>query len=247
MSRIAVLGDSISQGMGRKKINYMAVLQQKMPNDEFHNFAVGATTIRYALEILPDILKYDPDIVVVFYGNVDAALRPDIYGEDQFVLRLPKRYRDFWMLDPRPFFSHKSIKRILQKIDSSCRVKAKKLLMKKHGAKPFIELDEFSSLYTELVSRLIRRGRGVILVSTVTIDDYYFPGSTQQYKEYNGAIQKVANHYHVRYVDLFTTLSAYSYKKICNYDHFHPNEYGYKIIGNIIAEEILKCRPEQEN
>ena len=239
--KIAVLGDSISEGLGSKKINFISDLKESVPDADIRNFARGATTIRYAMKILPEVQAYDPDIVVVFYGNVDAALRPDIYEKNKRLKFFPKRYRDFWMLDPRPFFSHYPLKRALQKLESSCRVKIKKMLMKWKGARPMVSLDEFSIIYENFVHKIFRADRQILLVSTVTIDDFYFPGSARQYEAYNRAMEKISDSNHLHFVDLYHVLARYPFDEVCNYDHFHPNATGYRVIAKVLAGEIHHC------
>ena len=77
--KIAVVGDSITQGIGSKKINYVEIMKTDLGrNFSIKNYGLTGTTIKYAYEIIEEINEYNPDIVVLSYGNVDAQIRPNI-------------------------------------------------------------------------------------------------------------------------------------------------------------------------
>ena len=75
--KIILLGDSITQGLGSKKVNFTRELARLMGSGtEIINFALTGTTINYGLELLPQIESEQSDVVVILYGNVDAQIRP---------------------------------------------------------------------------------------------------------------------------------------------------------------------------
>lgn len=60
--KVTIIGDSISQGLGKKKINYCESLKNKIENltgviCNLENLAVTGKTIIYANEIIEDIIK----------------------------------------------------------------------------------------------------------------------------------------------------------------------------------------------
>ena len=81
MSRIVLLGDSITQGLGSQKVNFTSELEALRQDDEIINMALTGTTIKYACDNVKDILAAKPDMVIILYGNVDAQIRPSRSGK----------------------------------------------------------------------------------------------------------------------------------------------------------------------
>ena len=235
--KIAILGDSISEGVGSKKINYISSLSRNLnKNYQIKNFAYTGTTIKYAIQKIPELLAYNPDVVIVFYGNVDAILRPKTDGKLNLYHILPKRYRGNGMLDPRPIYSRNLYKSILEHADSLFRYNFKKLLIMMYGVYSWVGIEEFTENYQQLIDAINAEHRRIILVSTVTIDDYYFPNSTAQFIKYNSVIQQLARENNKLYLDLYSFLNEFDKDEIYGADHFHPNANGYEIIGKKLAE-----------
>ena len=114
--KIVLLGDSITQGLGSKKISFVKELQ-KLTGEETKiiNLALTGTTILYAIDILDKIKEEKADLVLILYGNVDAQIRPNREG---FIFKkLPTRFKinNGSMISPRPFYSQQWYKKILQK------------------------------------------------------------------------------------------------------------------------------------
>lgn len=239
---VVLLGDSITQGLGSKKVNFTEELQNRL-GDCFcvKNMALTGTTIHYAEEILPTILEEKPQYAVIVYGNVDAQIRPRRTG--RIFKHIPKRFQKNGMLMPRPFYSHSLRKRIIQKFENKLRYLYSKLIYVVDGSEQWVSIQEFSEAYRKVVDSLKREGIQVIACSTVAIDNKMFPGSLEQYMKFNSEIKKIAQLEEITYVDIFSRLNT----AVCNigwgniycYDHFHPNEGGYDIIAEIIADTIL--------
>ena len=75
---IIIVGDSISEGIGQKKINYEIFLKKAMNKYNIINMARTGTTIKYGNTISEEIIKLNPKYVIIFYGNVDAQIRANI-------------------------------------------------------------------------------------------------------------------------------------------------------------------------
>ena len=70
-----------------------------------------------------------------------------------------------------------------------------------------------------------------------------FPGSLEQYERFNTEIQIIAEAKKIPYVDVFSPLKRAvcdgGWKSVYCYDHFHPNEGGYKIMAEVIADNLI--------
>ena len=239
--KVILLGDSITQGLGSKKVNFTQALQNKLGGNYIvENMALTGTTILYAREILHSVISHKPKYVVILYGNVDAQIRPNRQGV--IFPYIPGRFRKNGMLMPRPFYSHSFIKRLGQKIDNSLRKLFSSVIYKVDGSEQWVEIDTFSATYNFVVNKLLEAGIQVIACSTVFIDEKLFHGSLSQYKIFNKAIAAMADNYHFIYVDLLAPLEKAvkhsGWDAFYNYDHFHPKSGGYELIADILAQQI---------
>lgn len=232
--KVVLLGDSITQGLGSKKINFSKYLQSLLKESEIINLALTGTTIMYAMDLVPEIEKINPDYVVILYGNVDAQLRPNRAGK--VFKYLPKRFKlnNGSMLSPRPFYSHIWYKKMIQKIENILRLCFRKIIFCVDGSEQWVNIGQYEKNYNSLCKDLVKRKIGLILCSNVFLDEKYFPGSQSEYQKYNEIIFQMSKKYNAKYIDLYSAfmekVQRDGWRKSYNYDHFHPNEYGYKLI-----------------
>ena len=89
--KVVVLGDSISEGIGSKKMNYISSCERILGKQYvFTNMAKTGSTINYPCEHLSEIINENPDICVIMYGSVDAQIRANRFKIKHL---LPKHYR----------------------------------------------------------------------------------------------------------------------------------------------------------
>lgn len=246
--KIVILGDSISQGIGTKKINYVKYLEESIKlkgiECKIINLAMTGTTIVYAKNILDKIKIENPDLVIIMYGSVEAQIRPNI-DKNRFHLKdiTPSRYKNIGgMLDPRALYSSKLTKRMTQYLDNIYRKFWKLILVKTQGVYQKLNKEMFNSEYNELLKELTAIGTKIICVSTIYIDDYYFLNSSKEYVIYNKIINDLAIKFDVKYVDVYSRLEKevveQGWKKFYTADHFHPNVIGLELIAKLIAKEV---------
>lgn len=248
--KILILGDSISEGLGSKKYNYSDFLKEKLYkkgiNIEVFNLAYSGTTIKYVESIKKSIKEINPDVTILFYGNVDGMLRPNINHYPNYFGMLPKRYQKNGMLNPRPFYSRVWYKKLIQMIDSFIRTTLNKTLLKFQGSYTWVSLDDFKIIYDNVVNFLLSINSKIICTSTVSIDEKYFPGTLESYKKFNDIIQSISEgKENVYFFDIFNELQVYKIEEVFLLDHFHPSINGYKILANKYAnliDEIYKCK-----
>lgn len=229
--KVILLGDSITQGLGSKKINFTQALQDRLGASFIvENLALTGTTILYAKQILDDIISREPDYVVIVYGNVDAQIRPNRQGH--IFSHIPGRFRKNGMLMPRPFYSHSFLRKWGQKIDNWLRYFFSVVIYKVDGSEQWVNIEQFHDTYIAVLKKLLANDCHVLTCSTVYIDDRLFPGSLNQYKIFNQEITRMAKTYQCNFVDLFNPLQKkvqeYGWEAYYNYDHFHPNRGGVR-------------------
>lgn len=241
--RIAVFGDSISEGIGSRKINYCDYLRELLRNYYniviIDNYAHTGTTISYIEDIKEHWYDNRYDVVIIAYGNVDAMLRPDLNHSPNLYALLPSRYKQNGMLNPRPYYSKRWYKSIGQHFDSWFRWHLNKFLLTFQGATTWVSEAEFKRKYSNSLEDFKRVSENFILLSTVHVSDRYFPGTNSSYMKYNEIIKYLSQQFHTVYVDLYNL----NFPNNEFYDDvFHPNEEGYKRIATIICEEIKQIR-----
>lgn len=240
--KIGVFGDSISEGIGSKKNNYCLYLKSLLSNYyetvTIMNYSLTGTTIHYILDNIEDewINSYY-DVIIIAYGNVDAMLRPDISGKINLYSYLPKRYQKNGMLNPRPYFSNRWHKSMIQHLDSWGRWHLNRILLCIQGRTTWVSVDEFRKKYGMTIERLRPHTKAFILLSTVRVEERYFPGTNESYQCFNHVIKQLAEQEsQTLFINLYHDLVG---KEYFYHDLFHPSEKGYKEIANTLAEKII--------
>ena len=241
--KVLLLGDSITAGLGSKKINFTSLLKRKILNSTIINFAKTGTTIDYVLENYKQIDEFDFDYVILLYGSVDAQIRPNQNGK--FYNLLPKRFKsnNGSMLSPRPFYSKNFFKHLFQIIENFFRKLFRNLVILIDGTEQWVKIDDFEKKYSDVCYYFKEKNKKVICCSCFYIDDKYFKGSTSEYLKYNECIKKIAKKNKIKYIDFYSKfkddVEKNGWKKSFNHDHFHPNENGYEYISTVLAKEII--------
>ena len=147
--RIVLLGDSITQGIGSKQINYTEMLEIELKKygiiPEFFNLALTGTTVEYAFSKIDQITIINPDYVVIMYGSVDLQIRPNMETNRFGILSItPKRYKEIkGMLNPRPFMSKKPRRYILECLDNIYRKIWRKVVLVTQGSMQYLTEKQF--------------------------------------------------------------------------------------------------------
>jgi len=241
--RVALLGDSITQGLGSKRINFTDELSLLLPeNSTVFNLAESGTVIDYVKDLFPLLIKEKIDVAVILYGNVDAMVRPSRTGK--VFKQLPKRFRNLngAMIMPRPFYSHKWYKRFFQYLENYLRTVFRKLVLIIDGTEQWMPFERYVSEYAYVCAGLREMGITPVICSTVFIDDDLFNGSDSEYRRYNKWMKDYAEKNNIPFVDLYNVLKKHvdleGWQKYYNHDHFHPNGTGYLVMAESIAKSI---------
>ena len=237
--KIVIYGDSISEGIGKRKNNYCnqlkCLLLEKFPSVEIKNLAHTGTTITYLKELLENSCNI-ADVTIIAYGNVDAMLRPDINHKPNYYSFLPSRYKQNGMLNPRPYYSKKWYKNFFQHCDSIIRCTLNKLLLKLQGETTWISEKEFYEIYCPCIRKIKKNGCSrIVLLSTVKVSDRFFPGTNEKYEIFNKIIKNIAIEEQCTYIDLYNNLIN---EEDFYDDKFHPNTLGYEKIASLIIQNL---------
>lgn len=250
MGKVYLVGDSITQGLGSRKINFQKELEDRLRGEfEVVNLALTGTTIQYANMLIDDneiIAADNVSFCVILYGNVDAQIRPNRSG--RLFRLIPSRYRKNGMLMPRPFYSRSLLKRLGQLIDNLGRSFFAKMIIWLDGTEQWVDIATFSAEYRKFVNSLTERGLIPILCSTVFIDEKLFHETPNQYELFNAEIQKLSIEKELIYIDFYQLfkrkVSEKGWGAYFNHDHFHPNGAGYGVMAREIARAIKLSKPK---
>ena len=245
--KIVLLGDSITQGIGRLQINYSSKLYELLKTDykdekiKIHNLALTGTTVKYAMSLLETIDQINPDIVIIMYGTVDLQVRPNMETNRFGMLSLtPGRYKNIkGMLNPRPFISNRRGKRFLDRIDNIYRWIWKRVVVMTQGTMQYSDLNTFKIEYLQLLDAL--KKYKIIVCSTIYLDaKIYTKRSLLNYEAANNFLESA----HEFYVDLYSKqrdyVSVNGWKSLYYDDHCHPNESGYASLAQELTKTVAR-------
>jgi lysophospholipase L1-like esterase len=159
---------------------------------------------------------------------------------------MPKHYKTVnGILHPRPFYSKKPIKFIINIIDNIIRHILKKIVILTQGWYQYFNTKEFLENYKKVINNLlhINKNLKIICISTVFCDDKIYNNSNKQYEIVNKGIETICtNNSNCYFIDIYNILKEqtlkYGWNKLYYKDHFHPNITGYKIISSEIIKKM---------
>lgn len=186
------------------------------------------------------------------YGSVDARIRPDT-DKNRFYLwsLVPKHYRKNGMMDPRPFYSRKKIKKFLQIGDNLIRSLVCKVMFLTQGKCQWCSVERFEIQYNNVLENLRPIIPNIILLTPAYIDEkIYGEDNVIQYKKYTNVVKRIAEEQHLSVIDIYSTLKKAvdesGWNSVFYLDHFHPNARGYEIMADLIYKEILKLQIKKQ-
>jgi lysophospholipase L1-like esterase len=238
---IAFLGDSITAGIGKKTISFVDVIQRQYATVNFKNYAFSGTTIDYIDKVLQDVLSLSPSHVFICYGNVDVMIKPK---RAKIFYSLPQRYQinNGNRLGRRAFFSSSFKKRTLQRIEEVIKTCIRKTIVLFEGTEQWNSVMSFEEKLEKYCNLFSSNSIVPIIVSTVYIDDSFFPGSNEEYKNINQLTSNYAKMNGFIFVDIYSELLNCVQNKGWDYcyskDHFHPNNRGNRIIAKKLIETM---------
>ena len=245
MMKVVLLGDSITEGIGKQLRNFQPELERLLGADwTVRNLAKTGSTSDCVGTQMDKIEEERPDFAVLLFGNVDAQIRPSRTG--RIFRHLPGRFgaENGCMILPRPFYSHKWYLRWIQRMENAVRAFFRKLVYRVDGSEQWISLDQYRNNLIAACEMLRQRGAVPVICSTVCIDEELFPGSDHEYRKYNEEARRIAVDKKLPFVDLYDALRSAvgenGWENVFNADHFHPNQKGYEIIAAQIAAALKR-------
>lgn len=222
--RVAVFGDSIAEGLGARGRPFPILVADDL-NAELVDLSETARQVTDSLRLIEKARGCE--IVVIAHGATEALWRPT----DAALRLVPARWRRPGWLDPRPYFSSRRPRRLGQRAESALRWRLKLVLMRVFGSVQWLPAAEYEQTLTELVECL--HDSRVVVLSTLAVDDRFFPGSAAELERYSRINRETALAAGALFVDVSGACRRWS-----DYlaDHFHPDAEGHRRIATMLLE-----------
>ena len=262
------LGDSLTEGVGSKRISHVAELAKQLGASEFRlrpidssngqvkfnvagfmnaaasglwlwNLACEGKTIESDFEWLPLISALGPELVVVFRGSLESIIRPAMLRNDAWPWWVPRAWRNYSAMDPRCYFSAAWWRKAKQTSVDVIKQKARLKLLSQQPGKPLMELEEFAQNQSELLQKLRALGARVLVLGLLPVDEAGFPNSPAYFKSVNRRLKEIANAAGVEFLDWGSLLPAKgTHAELFYRDSFHPNEAGARALSEILLQAL---------
>ena len=234
--KIIVLGDSIAAGLGVKNQCYADLLRTNLERSgrqtALINLACTAFQITDSQKLLPQVAAENPNFVIIAHGITEAIIRP-VPAAMRYV---PRRWRTIGWLDPRPYYSRRLTKRLVQRIESAARWRLKAHLIRRFGGETLLALSDFERQLADTLEWLLQKTSAqIILVTHNGIDERFYPGSKTSLDDYGQCVKKSGICPRIGVCDVSQTLTQWS-----DYfaDHFHPNAAGHTKIAKALQQKV---------
>ena len=225
------LGDSLTEGVGSKRISHVSELAKLLRASEFRlrpidtlngyvefnvaglmqqqaasdlwlwNLACEGKTIESDFEWLQLISALRPELVVVFRGSLESIIRPAMLFDNEWPWWVPRSWRTYSAMDPRCYFSTTWWRKAKQTSVDALKQKARLKLLKLRSGKALMELEKFAQYERELLQQLRTLAPRVLVMGLLPVADTRFPNSPAYFKSVNTKLKKIADGAGVEFYD----------------------------------------------
>jgi lysophospholipase L1-like esterase len=262
------LGDSLTEGVGSKRISHVTELAKQLGASEFRlrpiesrngqvdfnlaglmqqrpsdlwlwNLACEGKTIESDFAWLPLIRALRPELVIVFRGSLESIIRPAMLFEGAWPWWVPRSWRNYSAMDPRCYFSATWWRKAKQTSVDALKQKARLRLLRLQPGKPLMELEKLVQYHSELLPQLRALGARVLVLGLLPVDDACFPNSPTYFAEVNKKLNYIANASGAEFFDWASLLPAKgTHAELFYRDSFHPNEAGARALAEILLQAL---------
>jgi len=262
------LGDSLTEGVGSKRISHVGELAKQLGASEFRlrpidalnghvdfnvaglmnaaasdlwlwNLACEGQTIETDFKWLPLISALRPELIVVFRGSLESIIRPSMVCDGAWPWWVPRPWRNYSAMDPRCYFSTTWWRKAKQTSVDALKQKARLKLLKQQPGKPLMELEKFARYQSELLQKLQALAAHVLVLGLLPVDETRFPASPAHFATVNEKLKEVAEAAGAEFFDWASLLPAKgTHAELFYRDSFHPNEAGARALAEILRQAL---------
>lgn len=225
--RIGLMGDSIASGLGVRNKRYMDLVCAR-GGHELVDYSLTGSTLRQSWQRYLERPDAGLSTMIIAHGITEPIPRPTKHS----LRHLPARWQRLGWMDPRPYYSSRLRRRLLERLESAIRWRVKNRLIAKSGYEVLEGLEDYLAVLDEVARTLTARGVNVVLLEPTSIDERYFPGASVKQLEYWAGALQVAGVRHVRTRPVLREWHDYLA------DHFHPNDAGHEKLAQLVLAEV---------
>lgn len=245
---LLLIADSVCGGFGqRDKKSFIHKAAENLGITIWDESATGMSSSAY-LEFLHSGTPLCPEqqpplsdlakvkVAVIAIGNVDGK---KTFKQKNFLgLIVPPRYRKE-KIDPRPYYSSRRWKRYIEKTENILRHAFRWYCHLTGNLQEYVSTKSTQENISKILERLYEKT--VILISTSTTNNFYFPGAQKNYFITNKFLKEKTKNKEIVFYDMQSKI---------NQDHlladkFHLNSHGHDFLErdfrNLLAE-IYKAK-----
>lgn len=188
--RVAVLGCSLASGLGVREHSVGRIAAKRLGASQMLFKAKARQLIDDSVELLPRVLEFQPDLVVISTGNAEALVHPSRWVEQTLTRYGPKSWQGEVGLDARPYYSKDPRKQRRERLTSIIKVIFKNVTIRIGGGYTRMTLEDYVPHFERLLDTLTAHGCAVVVVGTGDPSPLLFPGSRASLARFDAAQQR---------------------------------------------------------
>lgn len=190
---------------------------------------------------LSKVVEFQPDLVILSSGNVEAFLHPHRVIEKAVGRFGPTGWQGDVGMDPRPYFSTDPEKAREQLRESRLKVAVKNAVMRPFGGYTRMSLTDFATEFTAVLDELEETGAAVVVLGPSKVSEYYFPYSDRNLARFERVQQEiVATRARVRHISVRDLVP---YRTEQQADLAHPNVAGHARLARAVVANVRVMEP----
>jgi lysophospholipase L1-like esterase len=231
--RIAVVGSSHSVGLGVHGRSFAVRAAELLGASETLQLSRSAQLVSQAgAETVRAVQDFEPSLVIVSYGAAEGHVHPSRLLQSVLDRFAPASWRGPDGIEPRPYFSRRTTRRLVQRAVSRTKVLVKRLLIALTGGFHRLNAADFEAGLRDLLDRLGPAPK--VLVGLWPVDERMFPRSNPVLARNDAILRTVAaERADAVYVD--TAAVVRRWDDFLD-DHAHLNDAGHNRVAALIAE-----------
>jgi hypothetical protein len=234
--RVAVLGCSLASGLGLRDKSVGRLAAKRLEASKLLFKAKARQLIDDSVALLPRVLEFEPDVVVISTGNAEALVHPTKFVEQLLTKYGPKSWQGEVGLDARPYYSADKAKERREKITSVIKVIFKNVTIRLGGGYTRMSLEDYVPLLEELLDTLTAHGCAVVVVGTATPHRWLFPGSAKSLGTFDVAQRRIISTRPG--TALVRASEIIDLKSEVQADKAHPNVKGHEHLADFVVAAL---------
>jgi hypothetical protein len=238
--RVAILGCSLASGLGVREHSVGRIAAKRLGASKVLFKAKARQLIDDSLELVPRVLEFRPDLVVISTGSAEALVHPSKLVEHLLTTYGPKSWQGEVGLDARPYYSKEPDKQRRERLTSVIKVIFKNVTIWIGGGYTRMSLEDYVPYFERVLDTLTAHGCAVVVLGTGDPHPLLFPKSRKSLARFDAAQRRsVAARPGTTLVRPSTIIDRRSEVQA---DKAHPNVKGHEHLAEAVLA-VLDIQP----